>query len=59
MNKIDSDVQTSDRVRAQMARGRCIGGVWYRYDEDDNLVVWPVLRLDRLAQQTIDRGWHD
>ena len=45
-----SEPDTSDRVKEQMARAVYLNGVWYRRNDADDLEVWPVRRLDRLAR---------
>ena len=49
-----SEPDTSDRVKEQMARAVYRGGIWYRRNDADELEVWPVLRLDRLARLEIE-----
>jgi hypothetical protein len=41
---------TPERVAEQMSRAEYRDGVWYRR-EGGKLVVWPVLKLDRLGVQ--------
>lgn len=49
-----ADPWESESVADQMARSVYRGGVWYRR-ENGKPVEWPVLRLDRLAAQDLNR----
>ena len=54
-----SSPDTPERVAEQMSRGVFRDGAWYRRQADGSLAEWPVLRLDRLAAQDLNRGWRE